>query len=184
MNQVLRQHIERVVPLSDEEFDYILSLFTRKKYLKHQFLVQEGNYVEHDYFIMSGLAKASRFDEDGKEHIIQFGMSNCWISDPQAYHHQGKATLNVQCLEGCETLLITFKDREQLCADLQKMEYFFRKKATDESIKLQRRILCLISNNAKDKYEDLIISYPGLDQRVSKAMIASYLGVSRETLSG
>jgi CRP-like cAMP-binding protein len=122
-------------------------------------------------------------NEDGKEHILQFGTENRWISDPQAFHTQARATLNIQCLEDTKTVYIDFQDREKLCADLQKMEHFFRKKTTSEQIMLQRRILCLLSNNAQDRYEDLLQQYPKLIQRVPKKMIASYLGVSRETLS-
>jgi CRP-like cAMP-binding protein len=63
------------------------------------------------------------------------------------------------------------------------MEYFFRKKTTAGYIALQRRILCLISSTAKERYENLLTQYPGLFQRVPKTLIASYLGVTRETLS-
>ena len=183
MSQKLRQHIEKIIPLTDEEFDFVLSLFSKKRFLKHQFLIQEGDYVENDYFIINGLLKASHRDEENKEHILQFAMNNSWMTDPQAYHNQTKATLNVQCLEDGDSLFITLENREKLCASLQKMGYFFRKKTTKEYIVLQRRILCLISNNAKDRYEDLLKQYPDLIQRVPKTMIASYLGVSRETLS-
>ncbi|HET8735285.1 MAG TPA: Crp/Fnr family transcriptional regulator [Pricia sp.] len=183
MEQKLRQHIEEIVSLSDEEFAFVFSYFTEKHFLKHQYLVQEGNYAPNDYFVSDGLVKVSRIDEDGKENILQFGTENSWVSDPQAYHSQTEATLNIQCLEDTGTLFINFQDREKLCADFQKLEHFFRKKTTSEQIILQRRILCLISNKAKDRYEDLLHQYPGLIQRVPKTLIASYLGVSRETLS-
>ena len=63
------------------------------------------------------------------------------------------------------------------------MEYFFLKKTVAGYIGLQKRVLCFISSNASDRYNNLVTLYPGLLQRVSKSMIASYLGVSRETLS-
>jgi CRP-like cAMP-binding protein len=183
MSLELRQHIEKIVPLTDDEFAFVRSHFASKKFLKHQFLIQEGNHVEHDFFVVNGLLKSFHMDEDGKEHILQFAMKESWITDPQAYHHQTKATLNVSCLQDSEVLSITLRDKEKLCAALQKMEHFFRKTATAGSILLQRRVLCLISNNANDRYNDLIENYPDLIQLVPKAMIASYLGVSRETLS-
>ena len=178
-----RAHIEREVTLTNEEFDFLYTHFTAKKFHKHQYLVQEGNYVSHDYYIAQGLAKSSSTDDTGKEHILQFAMGDSWITDLQAFQHGTKATLDINCLEDSIALLITLENREKLCSDLGKMEKFFRKKTTEESINLQRRILCLISNNARDRYEDLLQKYPGILQRVSKAMIASYLGVSRETLS-
>ncbi len=178
-----RAHIEQEVSLSNEEFDFVYTHFTEKKFHKHQYLVQEGNYVGHDYYIVQGLAKSSSTDDTGKEHILQFAMADSWITDLQAYQHGTKATLDINCLEDSIVLMINLENREKLCSDLGKMETFFRKKTTQESINLQRRILCLISNNARDRYDDLLEKYPGIKQRVSKTMIASYLGVSRETLS-
>ncbi|TYQ00289.1 CRP-like cAMP-binding protein [Tenacibaculum adriaticum] len=183
MNQELRQHIEKIVSLTDEEFDFVLSHFNQKRFLKHQFLIQEGDTVDNDFFIINGLLKASHRNEENKEHILQFATEGSWITDPQAYHNQTKATLNIQCLEDGNSLFITLDNKEKLCNSLQKMDSFFRKKTTKEYILLQRRILCLISNNAKNRYEDLLKQYPSLIQRVPKTMIASYLGVSRETLS-
>lgn len=183
MSQDLREHIEKIVFLTDEEFDFTLSHFTAKRFLRHQYLVQEGSHVEYDYLILDGLVKSFHTDEQGKEHILQFAMRDWWITDPQAFNNRTKADLNVYCLENCYALAITLQNKEILCAGLPKMEHFFRKKATAGYIALQRRILCLISNSAKDRYEDLLQNYPSLIQRVPKTMIASYLGVSRETLS-
>ncbi|WP_335966510.1 Crp/Fnr family transcriptional regulator [Galbibacter sp. PAP.153] len=183
MKQQLKQHIEKTIALSDREFDFVFSHFDQKSFLKHQFIIQEGNYAHNDYFILKGLVKSSHIGEEGKEHILQFGTESSWVSDPQAYHTHAKATLNIQCLEDTQTYFISFQEKEKLCADLTKMEKFFSKKTSLEQITLQRRILCLISNNAQNRYEDFLRQYPNLIQRIPKTMIASYLGVSRETLS-
>ena|SRR5688572_7066669 len=183
MSNILREQIERIVSLTDEEYEFVLSHFSAKKFKKHQNIIREGEYVHNDYFLLSGLMKSSHINPEGKEHIIQFAMQDWWITDPQAYHNQTKATLQVDCLEDSDTLFITLDNREKLCRDLQKMEYFFRKKTTAGYIALQRRILCLISSTAKERYENLLTQYPGLFQRVPKSLIASYLGVTRETLS-
>src|SRR5581483_10538413 len=183
MSDILRAHIEQIVPLTDEEFEFILLHFTPKKFKKHQIIIQEGDFVKNDYFLLSGLMKSSHTNPEGKEYILQFAMQDWWITDPQAYHHQTMATLSVSCLEDSETLYITLENREKLCRELQKMEYFFRKKTTAGYIGLQKRILCLISGTAKERYEHLLQQYPGLFQRVPKSLIASYLGVTRETLS-
>ncbi|MBO9204759.1 MULTISPECIES: Crp/Fnr family transcriptional regulator [Niastella] len=183
MSNILRQQIEAFVPLTDEEFELVLSRFSAKKFKKHQIIIREGEYVHNDYFLVNGLMKVSYIDSEGKEHIVQFGMEHCWITDPQAYHHQTTATLQVDCLEDCDTLFITLQNREKLCREVQKMEYFFSKQATANYIQFQHRILCLISSSVKEQYDKLVSNYPGLIQRVPKSLIASFLGVSRETLS-
>lgn len=183
MSIELRRHFEKITPLTDQEFDYILSHFTTKKFKKHQFLIQEGDNVTNDYFVVKGLLKAYHTDNEGKEHIIQFAMEDWWISDYQAYFDQTNATLNIDCIEDVEVLCLSLHNREKLCADLHKIEYFFRRKSNLGYIALQRRILTMLNSSAKERYEQLLLQYPTLFQRVSKTLIASYLGVSRETLS-
>jgi CRP-like cAMP-binding protein len=183
MSKELRQQIEKITPLTDQEFEYILSHFTTKRLKKNQFLIQEGDTVLNDHFVVAGLLKAYHVDKEGKEHIMQFAMEDWWVTDYQAYFNQTTCTLNIDCIEACELLCISLQNREKLCADLHKIEHFFRKKSNAGYVALQRRILSLLNNNAKERYEQLLHQYPKLFQRVPKTLIASYLGVSRETLS-
>jgi CRP-like cAMP-binding protein len=114
---------------------------------------------------------------------MQFAMEDWWITDYQAYFNETKASLNIDCIETTEVLCLSLYNREKLCADMHKIEHFFRKKSNSGYVALQRRILSLLNSNAKERYEQLLQQYPALFQRVPKTLIASYLGVSRETLS-
>lgn len=183
MSQLLRQQFEKIVSINDAEFTYILSHFKTKTYKKHQFVIQEGQHVDYDYFILSGCLKSYSTDANGKEHIIQFGLRDWWITDYQAYYNQTTATVNIDCIEDTELLCLSFSDREKLCAELHKIEHFFRKKTNKRNVALQNRILSLLSSSAKERYEKLLQQYPELFQKVPKHLIASYLGVTRETLS-
>ena len=183
MSKILRQQIEKITLLTDTEFDYIFSHFTTKKFKKHQFLIQEGQMVENDFFILKGCVKSYHSDEDGKEHILQFGMQDWWITDYQAYYNESLATVCIDCIEDTELLCLSYINREKLCAEMHKMEHFFRKKTNKRNVALQQRILSLMCNNAKERYEKLLEQYPQLFQKVPKHLIASYLGVTRETLS-
>ena len=183
MNLLLRQQIERIIQITDTEFDYILSHFTIKKFKKHQFVIQLGEGVPNDYFVLSGCLKSYFTDHNGKEHILQFGMPDWWITDYQAYYNQSKATINIDCIEETELLCLSYVNREKLCAEIHKVEHFFRKKTNKRNVALQQRILSLLSNNAKEKYDHLLHLYPQLFQKVPKQLIAAYLGVTRETLS-
>lgn len=183
MSIVLRKHIEQIVSLTEEEFSQVLRYFTPRKFKRYQFVVQQGQLVEHEFFILDGLVKAYYVSDDGKEHIIQFGMENWWVSDYLAFLKHEKATLNIDCIEETNLLCISLSDKTKLCAELHKMEHFFRIKANFGYVSLQQRILSLLSNDAKTRYNELLEKYPSLFQRVPKSVIASYLGVSRETLS-
>ncbi|MFT3981996.1 MAG: Crp/Fnr family transcriptional regulator [Ferruginibacter sp.] len=183
MSIALRRHFEKITALTDQEFDYLLSHFTTKKVKKHQFLIQEGDAVLNDFFVVKGLLKACHTDKDGKEYIMQFAMEDWWITDYQAYFSQTKATLHIDCIEEAELLCLTLHNRDKICADLHKIEHFFRRKSNMGYVALQRRILSMLNSSAKERYEQLLQQYPDLFQRVPKTLIASYLGVSRETLS-
>jgi len=183
MEDVLRKQIERIVKLSDDEFRFVLSHFVLKSFKKHQYIVQAGSPAPNDHFVVKGLLKSFYVDDSGKTHILQFAMEDWWISDPDAYHNNLDATLNIDCLEDTQVYMISLTNREKLCADLRKMEFFFRKKTQAGYIALQKRIRSLMSQNAKERYDQFIQMYPQLSQRLPKTLIASYLGISRETLS-
>jgi CRP-like cAMP-binding protein len=183
MSEILRQQIEKITPLSDSEFDYILAHFTTKKLKKHQFLIQENEMVPNDFFVLSGFLKSYYLNQEGKEFIMQFANQDWWITDYNAYFNQIPATTNVDCIEDAEVLCLSLHNREKLCAELHKMEHFFRKKSNAGYVALQQRLLTLLNNNPQERYEKLVKQYPVLIQKVPKSLIASYLGVSRETLS-
>ncbi|HVI48935.1 MAG TPA: Crp/Fnr family transcriptional regulator [Chitinophaga sp.] len=183
MTDIFRQHIEQIVTLTDSEYEQVRSHFIPKKIRKFHTLIREGDLVFDEYFVMKGCLKAYKTDEEGKDHILQFALEEWWISDFKALAMQTPATINVVALENCEMLCLAMESRERLCRDLHKMEYFFRKKTLFGYIALQQRVLSLLSSTAKERYELLLQQYPQLFQRVPKTLIASYLGVSRETLS-
>lgn len=183
MSEILRQQIEKITPLTDREFEYILSHFTTKKLKKYQYLIQEGEFIQNDHFVIKGLLKAYYVNQDGKEHIMQFAMEDWWITDYQAYFNETASTLTIDAIEASEVLCLSLHNREKLCSEMHKIEHFFRKKSNSGYVALQQRILSLLNSNAKERYEQLLQQYPILFQRVPKTIIASYLGVSRETLS-
>ncbi|WP_114821566.1 Crp/Fnr family transcriptional regulator [Chryseobacterium sp. KLBC 52] len=183
MMQQLRTHIEKIIPLNDDEFEFISSCFTYKKYKKHQFLIQEGETVPYNYFVLKGLLKLVYTDETGKEHIIGFAMEDWWETDFPAYYQQATATMSLECIEDTEVLCIKLDDYKKLCAQLPKLEHFFLEKAYMGFITAQQRTVSMMTTGIKERYDQLLKKYPSLVQRVPKSLLAAYLGVSRETLS-
>ena len=183
MKHPLRSHIEEIISLTDEEFEFVLEHFESINRRKHQYLVQEGEYVDKEYWIIKGCTKSYFLDDNGKEHILRFAMENYWITDYESFVKQVPSKIYIDCLEDCELLYISFENRDKLTAQMHKMERFWAKKSKLGRIALQSRILSLLKNSAKERYDLLLEQYPKLFQRVPKKLIASYLGVSRETLS-
>jgi len=179
----LREHIEAIVGLTDEEFARIQTFFTLRKFRKHQYLVQEGDPAKYEYLVLSGIFRMFYLDDSGKEYIVQFAGPNWWMADYQAYFHQKPATLSIVCMVEAEVLFTTLEGREALSAEFHKMEHFFRVKLTNGYVALQRRIVSLLSSTPQQRYEEFGQLYPHLLQQIPKKYIAEYLGVSRETLS-
>ena len=183
MKERLKEHIEKLITLTDEEFSIVASHFSLNSYKKNDFLIREGEHVEHCYFIISGLLKLVYDDKAGKQHIVSFAMEDWWESDFAAYFMQTKAKMSLQCIEDTLVLSISLKEYQKLSTELPKMERFFLQKSNSGHIALQNRILSFLTSNAKERYEQLLQQHPLLFQRVPKTLLASYLGVSRETLS-
>ncbi|ASK28796.1 Crp/Fnr family transcriptional regulator [Chryseobacterium sp. T16E-39] len=183
MSDLLRIHIEKIVSLNDEEFAVVSSYFTRKKYKKHQFLIQEGEAVVYNYFVLKGLLKLVYTDNTDKSHIVGFAMEDWWESDFRAFYTQSKATMSLECVEDTEVLCLALDDYRKLCNAIPKIERFFLEKAYFGFIAAQQRIISTMTSSTKERYDQLLEQHPALVQRVPKSLLAAYLGVSRETLS-
>ncbi len=183
MHKNLREHIEKVILLTDDEFEFVSKHFVAKSYKKHQFLVQKGEMVPYNFYVVSGLTKLVYTDKSAKQHILAFAMQDWWDNDFQAYYSQTKATLSLECIEDTEVLCLSLDNYHAICAGLPKIERFFLEKVTLGFLAAQRRILSLLTSSAQERYEQLIKQHPSLLLRVPKTQLAAYLGVSRETLS-
>jgi CRP-like cAMP-binding protein len=181
--QIFYKHIFKFSSITEKEFEDILLYFSKVTFKKGESLIKLGEKVNHTYWVSKGLVVSNYIDNGGKEHIIQFANEGCWITDQQAYYNQTTAIFDIVCLEQTELISISFEDREKLCSAIPKMEHFFRKKANDSFVKQQKRLLTYMSNDATERFNLLLKEYPDLIQRIPKKKLASYLGVSRETLS-
>lgn len=181
--ELLRRHIQELYPLTDAEWDFVSPFFHYKKLRKHQFLIQKDELVPSEFWVISGLVKTYALDENGKEYILQFAMESYWTSDYQAFQNKWPASLYIDCLEDSEFFSLRFEDREEICRKVPVMANFFRTKSNLGYIALQQRVLCLITYPAEERFLEVVRKQPKLLQRISKKLLASYLGVSRETLS-
>jgi len=183
MHLNLKKHIEKIVSIETDELEQVASLFTQKKIKKNQFLIRENEIVNEAYYIISGLVKLTYTDDLGKLHIVSFAMEDWWESDFNAYFNRSRATMSLQCIEDTEVLCLSIENYELICEKNPAMQLFLIKLSNSGFIASQQRILSLLTNNAQERYQQLINRYPTLIQRVPKNQLALYLGVSRETLS-
>jgi CRP-like cAMP-binding protein len=181
--QYLKDHITRSVELTDAQFDGFYACFKHESFKKGQTLIREGDVVAREYFVVSGCLKTYFMNDELRMTILQFAMPTWWASDYMALYNHCKAAVIVDCVANAEVLSISADDRERMCHEIEAIGHFFRWRTNRGFAALQKRLLSFMTSDTKQRYEDLLVQYPTLFQLVPKHLIASYLGVSRETLS-
>lgn len=183
MFEVLAQNIKEKVSITDEEFEFTKTLFIPKKLRKKQFLLQDGDVCKYTAFVEKGMLRTFTIDEKGNQPILQFSMEGWWVADLYSFLTNEPSLYNIDALEDCELLLITKPSWDLLLEKVPAFERFFRILIQNSLIATQRRLMGSMSESAEEKYTKLINNFPGCLERVPQHMIASYLGITRETLS-
>jgi len=181
--QPLFDYISRYVSLTTEEATILASKFKVRKYLKGQFVVQNGDVCRSESFVLSGCLKSFFIGDDGQEHIVMFAVEGWWTADLGSFIMQTPADYNVQCLENCILAQINYEELEQLYLQVPKLERFFRIIIQKAYVATQKRVINNLSLTARERYFKFREEYPELEQRVPQYMIASYLGITKEFLS-
>ena len=177
------QKFNEKVPLTPEEQEFMLHYLTPKKLRKKQYLLQEGDVCKSICVVEKGALKAYVVDETGQERITAFALEGWTMGDLYSFIKQEPATLNIDALEDCELVLISKIAHDELLQKMPKYETYFRILMTDAYMALQKRTTNMISLPLEERYMALTDMYPNLVQRVPQHMIASYMGLSKETLS-
>lgn len=180
---LLREHLAKTVSLTDAQFDRFFSHFEPAFFKKGQVVIGQGDRVDKEYFVVSGCLKAFFVNDEIKMSILQFAMPTWWTSDYAALYNHSKAQITIDCITDAELLSISSDAREQMCTELHEVERFFRWRTNKGFVASQKRLLSLMNNDARSRYEELLAQYPQLYNLVPKHLIAAYLGVTRETLS-
>lgn len=176
-------YIDKFTPLNALEKSLLESKVKTRKFLKGQFVVQNGDICKYENFVLSGSLKSFYIDNEGQEHIVMFAIENWWTSDLGSFITQTPADYNIQCLENSLLVQIHHDHLEQLYIEIPKLERFFRIIIQKSLVSSQKRIVNNFSLPAKERYLKFRDQYPQIEQRVPQYMIASYLGITKEFLS-
>ena len=179
----LLNNIEKYVTLTNTEVDFLTSRLSSRKYLKGQYILQQGDISKTECFIISGCTKMFYLDDKGQEHIIMFSIEDWWTSDLGSFISQTPSDFNVQCLEKTEIIQFSYDNIEEIFFEIPKLERFFRKIIEKAFVASQKRIIRNFSLTAKERYVIFSNNYPKMEQRIPQYMIASYLGITKEFLS-
>ncbi|TDY05770.1 Crp/Fnr family transcriptional regulator [Meridianimaribacter flavus] len=182
-NNPLIEYINRYVRLTQNEINLLLENTTHRKYLKGQYIVQQGDICRFESFVIKGCLKTFYVDNEGQEHVVLFAIENWWTADLGSFLTQKPADYNVQCIENTEVIQFSFEKMEFLYQKIPKLERFFRIIIQKAFVASEKRIVRNFSLPAKERYLEFKNTYPQIEQRVPQYLIASYLGITKEFLS-
>lgn len=183
MYEVFFESFNSKVPLTSEDEIQIKKYLSPKKLRKKQYLLQEGDVCKTVAFIEKGALRSYSIDENGNERIIQFGIEGWIISDLYSFLTGESATYNIDAVEDSELVLINKSAHEEMLLTMPKYETFTRLNITGAYLAMQRRLTSIISMPLEERYSNFIGQYPHIVQRFPQHMIASYMGLTPETLS-
>lgn len=183
MYEVFRHTLEQKIKLTNEDFAKISVCFKPKRLRKKHFLLQDGDVCRNLAFIERGTLYSYSADEKGIQHVIQFGFEGGWIADLYSFLTGEPSRLNIEALEECELLMISKEQQEKLLKEVPAYETYTRLLMQNAYVALQRRVEGTLGRTAEEKYARLLEKRPELIARLPQHLIASYLGITRETLS-
>lgn len=153
-----------------------------KSYKKGEIIQRAGDFNASPIYVIKGLLKSYLIDSKGKEHIYMFAPENWIIGDLEAIQYQQSSQLFIESLEDSE--VITFEKDCLFNPELGKEQLAENAQVLYKRIaRLQRRVLMLMGAPAADRYLYFLETYPELPKRIPQKMIASYLGITPQTLS-
>jgi CRP-like cAMP-binding protein len=170
-------------PLTDREAKLIKNTFVYKKIRKKQYFLQEGEVCKFSAFIVSGAMRQYSVDDKGVEHIINLYIENWWASDRESFVMLTPSNYNIDAWEDTEALLITRADYVHLSSSIPALNELSKKLDERSYIATQKRLNSTISLSAEKRYADLAATHPEFLRRFPQHIIASYLGITKETLS-
>lgn len=150
---------------------------------KGEFLIKEGDICQYAYFVQQGILRTFYIDEKGKEHLLQFSPENWFAADHESLFYRKASSYYIQALEDSIVYQLDDDFFEQLSVKDPTYIQFNQKLLHNHIHQLQKRIIQLIAYTAEERYLEFTKNYPDILLRVPQAMVASFLGMTPESLS-
>ncbi len=175
--------IKNSISLSAQAEEYIYSISKEKKVSKGEVLIRGGQTVNKTFFVTQGSLRSFCVDKEGKEHTLQFAIKDWWISDFIAIYNNEPASLTVECITDATVIEFNAQKLDEIYLQFPEFEAFQRKNLERHVVSLHKRILNQLQLTALERYNLFLEQYPNIEQHVPNYHIASYLGITQQSLS-
>ena len=181
--QGILDHIAKYVKLSESEIAEFTSILKITRVKKRQFIIQPGFVSEYRNYIVEGAVRVFYLDDAGKEHTVSIGVEDWFFTDFTSYLNRTPAEYYAEALEDSIIIQMKHDDVEEICGRIHSLCQYFRlyiEKALSFS---NQRVITNISKTSEERYWDYVNKYPQIANRVPQYVLASYLGISPESIS-
>jgi CRP-like cAMP-binding protein len=180
---LLREEIHKRVKASDEQINNFLKLWEFKKFKRNEFILRAGDVPKFSIFVVKGCLRQYLVNEAGEESIVYFAEERHFIGDLPSLRNKTISNYNFQAIEACELLTINAENWEKAFVEFQWWTNAHLTGYQKWAAQMQQQMAEMHTKTGEEKYLSLLKEKPNLFQRVPQHYIASYLGLSPETLS-
>lgn len=178
----LLRHLKQYHQLSEAVQQALPDHFTKLVLPKNELLITQGKICRHLYFLEQGCLRGF-YNLEEKEITHWFGFENDFVTSFHSFITQEPAVENIQLLEGCVLWAISKDALTGLLDQYREIERLVRIAYEKYYLRLEERFVNAQFRTATERYQHLLQHTPHIIDRVSLGHIASYLGISQETLS-
>jgi len=182
MNELL-DYIKKNISISDEIQNKLNEITKERKVVKGEIILHENSFKKEHIFVASGCLRSFYRTENGKEHTLQFAVKNWWISDYITLYTKEKSVVSIESLSHSKILVIDTAHIENIYKQYPQFEAFQRRNFEKRIATLQKRVLSLLALSASEKYNQFVNDYDMFEKVIPNYQIASYLGITPESLS-
>lgn len=178
-----KHYFREKTQLSEEDLESLASTTSAKFVKKGTILLKQDDVFSKILFVSKGLLRSYTIDRNGKEHVVNFAPENNWIGDRSSFYFNQPSLFFIDAIEDAEVVFIGkefYEKGEKLSSSFSSHQIRI---LHSNALMMQKRINMLLAATAEERYLDFIERYPDLLLRVPQWMIATYLGVTPESLS-
>ncbi len=178
----LIENIKLYTSFNEKEIQLLQNAVEKKIYHKNEIIFKEGKISDEIYFITKGCVRLF-YNVEGNDKTAFFYTEGQFVCAGESYTFNIPAIENYQAVEETEIFVFTRTKINILLKEIPKFEVIARIATENELITCQKVIASFVTKSAEQRYIDLLDTQGELFQRVPQQYIASFLGVSPETLS-
>lgn len=183
MKSILLKYLARHTTFNEEEQQAIIEEIPVQEYPKGTMLLRQGDVPARCYFVLKGCVRQYSIDEAGKEVTSNFYTEEQAVSIFN-YHKQNRSSAySLTCLEDCVLVVGDLEGEKDMLQKYSQLETMIRRMVEENLGEVQDEKTSFIASAPEERYKALLHKRPGLADRVPQHQLASYLGITPESLS-